>query len=202
MFANPPFPRPKESTGEYRDSTSDYSKPAETSSQKAETPLPRNDFRNDKDGFSDLPFDEETITKNRRGRNAYMEAREAVELEQKERKGAREALGKELREKCRPEIDEYIDCCVGRIFTMFACRPEALKMRVCLKKLEKPEFIEQRMTELLKKREESGESVVNNADGRTRERRALYNRAILPTVDDATEFTIRNHEPGAPKPAS
>jgi hypothetical protein len=36
----------------------------------------------------------------------YLEAREAVELEQKEVKAAREQLGREIREACRPEIDE------------------------------------------------------------------------------------------------
>merc|ERR1711907_389327 len=98
-------------------------------------------------------------------------------------KAAKEQLGREIREICRPEIDEYVDCCVGRFWTMMACKPEALRMRRCMKKHEgNPEYVDRRMTEILAQREKNGESVVNNADGRTRERRALYNRAILPQV--------------------
>jgi len=194
---NPPFPKEKNAK--------------EGASGKAEYPAVEPGSKPDPQvqgvgspagAFSDLPADAATIEQNRNQRSAYLEAREAVELEQKERKAAKEQLGKEIREICRPEIDEYVDCCVGRFWTIMVCKPEALRMRRCMKKQETPEYVERRMAEILASREASGESVVNNMDGRTRERRALYNRAILPKVDDAQEFTIRNDEPGAPKAAS
>merc|ERR1719329_920367 len=110
-----------------------------------------------------------------------MEAREAAELEEKERKAAKQVLGKEIREMCRPEIDEYVDCCVGRLWTIMACKREALLMRRCMKNIETPEFVEKRMREIMAEREAAGESIVNNyGKGATRERRALYNKAILP----------------------
>ena len=38
-------------------------------------------------------------------------------------------VGKEIRAKCVPEIDEYADCIVGRTFTMLQCKPAAITMR-------------------------------------------------------------------------
>merc|ERR1712176_1242293 len=96
---------------------------------------------------------------------------------------------------CRPEIDEYIDCCVGRLFSVLACKPKALMMRRCMKKIETPEWVERRTAEVLAQREASGQSFVNNATtGVTRERRAMYNRSILPTVEDPSEFIIDNQQ--------
>lgn len=70
---------------------------------------------------------------------------------------------------------------MGRIFTVLACRKPAMRMRRCLLKVETPEFVARRTEELLRQREASGSSVLNNAEkGATRQRRAQYNRAILP----------------------
>mmetsp|Transcript_35181 Transcript_35181/g.101096 ORF Transcript_35181/g.101096 Transcript_35181/m.101096 type:complete len:189 (-) Transcript_35181:47-613(-) len=145
---------------------------------------------------ADLPIDQETIAKNRNNRIPYLEAREAVELEQKELKAVRETLGREIREICRPEIDEYIDCCVGRLFTVFQCKPHSLRMRRCMNKVETPEWVEQRTKEVMVERESTGSSLVNNAaKGTTRERRAMYNKAILPEVEDPAEMQIRKPKP-------
>merc|ERR1712139_397401 len=95
------------------------------------------------------PMDAATIEQNRNRRNPYLEAREAVELEQKERKAAKEQLGREVREICRPEIDEYVDCCVGRLFSIFQCKPHSLRMRRCMNKVETPEWVERRTAEVL-----------------------------------------------------
>ena len=149
--------------------------------------------------LDDLPVDMDTVDKNRNRRIPYLEAREAVELEQKELKAVREQIGREIREVCRPEIDEYIDCCVGRVWTMMQCKKYALLMRRCMRKVETPEFVERRTAELLKEREEQGKSIVNNmGKGATRERRALYNRAILPEVDNPIDFQIKKPA-GSPK---
>jgi len=145
----------------------------------------------------ELPLDKETIDKNRDNRVPYLEAREAVELENKEMKAVREQLGKEIREICRPEIDEYVDCCVGRIFTVFRCKPKAFIMRRCMRQVETPEWIEKRQSEILAEREAKGLSLVNNTgSGQTRERRALYNKAFLPQVDDPNEFLLKGKKMG------
>jgi len=157
-----------------------------------EGPVPEHDKGQQ---FDNLPVDAEQVEKNRNGRVAYLEAREAVELERKELGAARETLAKEIREMCRPEIDDYIDCCVGRVFSMMACKPHAVKMRLCIKKIETPEFIERRISEILSSRDDTGESLVNNArKGSTRERRALYNRAILPNLADSDDIGIRTRQ--------
>eukprot|EP00928_Gymnodinium_smaydae_P046473 TRINITY_DN30968_c0_g1_i1.p1 TRINITY_DN30968_c0_g1~~TRINITY_DN30968_c0_g1_i1.p1 ORF type:complete len:193 (+),score=37.52 TRINITY_DN30968_c0_g1_i1:61-639(+) len=141
---------------------------------------------------TDLPVDRDTVDKNRNGRVAYLESREAVALEEKELKAVREEIGREVREACRPEIDDYVDCCVGRVFSMMQCKKPALIMRRCMRQIETPEFVERRTRELLKQREEKGMSFLNNSGkGATRERRALYNRAILPQVDDPTDINIK-----------
>jgi len=146
----------------------------------------------------DLPADAETIEKNRHSRIPYLEAREAVELEQKEIKEVRAQLGREVRDICRPEIDEYVDCCVGRLFSIFQCKPHSLRMRRCMNKVETPEWVERRTAELLAEREANGQSLVNNTGkGATRERRAMYNNAILGKVDDPAEVMIR--KPGQAK---
>eukprot|EP00811_Abedinium_folium_P013082 NODE_22153_length_720_cov_4.853288.p1 GENE.NODE_22153_length_720_cov_4.853288~~NODE_22153_length_720_cov_4.853288.p1 ORF type:complete len:200 (+),score=34.13 NODE_22153_length_720_cov_4.853288:89-601(+) len=138
---------------------------------------------------ADLPFDIETVNNNRVGRVAYLEAREAVTLQQEEEKACKEIIGAEVREVCRPEIDEYVDCCVGRIFTINACKPHSLRMRRCLKRVETPQFVERRIKELLAEREANGTSILNNtAKGASRERRALYNSAILPMVNDPSDI--------------
>eukprot|EP00747_Dinoflagellata_sp_TGD_P182415 gnl/TRDRNA2_/TRDRNA2_36660_c0_seq1.p1 gnl/TRDRNA2_/TRDRNA2_36660_c0~~gnl/TRDRNA2_/TRDRNA2_36660_c0_seq1.p1 ORF type:complete len:195 (-),score=44.18 gnl/TRDRNA2_/TRDRNA2_36660_c0_seq1:145-729(-) len=148
-------------------------------------------------GLHDLPVDQETVGKNRASRVPYLEAREAVELEQKEVKAARAELGREIREACRPEIDEYIDCCVGRIWTMMACKPKAIAMRRCMKKIETPEYVDKRLEEIMRERESAGTSVVNNVrKGATRERRALYNKAINAEVDDPTDLMINSPDSG------
>eukprot|EP00439_Symbiodinium_sp_Y106_P006663 s6973_g1.t1 len=119
----------------------------------------------------------------RNSRIPYLEAREAVELEQKELKTVREQIGAEIRAACQPEIDDYVDCCVGRVFTILKCKREALIMRKCLTKIETPEYVAKRTAELMAERENQGASLVNNAaKGATRQRRAQYNRAILPEV--------------------
>merc|ERR1719491_1548169 len=171
----------------------------------ADAPFPRKKEESVKPGaeriVAELPLDEETIRKNRNNRIPYLEAREAVELEQKELKAVREHLGKDIREQCRPEIDEYIDCCVGRIWTMFQCKPHATRMRRCMAKIETPEWVERRTKELLVEREANGESLVNNqAKGSTRERRSMYNKAILPESEDPSEFMLRKPKAEVRKP--
>mmetsp|Transcript_21329 Transcript_21329/g.63650 ORF Transcript_21329/g.63650 Transcript_21329/m.63650 type:complete len:182 (-) Transcript_21329:40-585(-) len=139
-----------------------------------------------------LPVDQETVDKNRNARLPYFEAREASMLEQKELAAVHESIGKEVREMCRPEIDEYVDCCVGRMFSFIMCKRQAIVMRRCISKIETPEYIDRRVKELLKEREKSGQSLINNRGaGTTRERRAMYNKAIAPETEDPLELMLK-----------
>mmetsp|Transcript_74993 Transcript_74993/g.139943 ORF Transcript_74993/g.139943 Transcript_74993/m.139943 type:complete len:193 (-) Transcript_74993:136-714(-) len=141
--------------------------------------------------LEDLPFDEAFIRENTSKRNPYLEAREAAELELKEYKAARAQLGDEIREICKPEVDAYFDCCVGRVFTIFQCKPVALKMQRCIRKMETPEYVERRLKEIMVERERTGDSIINNGGGVTRERRALYNMAVAPKAEDAADLFVK-----------
>nr|ABV22354.1 conserved hypothetical protein [Noctiluca scintillans] len=186
FFVDPPFKPTKEVPSDKMEAS-----PApEVSSKAAEVPQ--------KPVLDDLPVDLETVDKMRNSRVPYLEAREAVELEQKEYKAARDVLGAEIRELCRPEIDEYVDCCVGRLWSIWTCKPKAFQMSRCIKRHEEPEFVDRRMKEIMSEREARGESILNNTSkGATRERRALYNRAIASSVDDPNELLIKSSVPPA-----
>ena len=91
--------------------------------------------------------------------------REATQIEMKELKEAQFQLGNELREKCRPEIDSYVECCTDRVFSMFkACKQPAIDMRKCLKKVETKEYVDRRTREILEERLANGTSLVRATD--------------------------------------
>eukprot|EP00386_Alphamonas_edax_P012884 GDKI01039971.1.p1 GENE.GDKI01039971.1~~GDKI01039971.1.p1 ORF type:complete len:174 (+),score=49.50 GDKI01039971.1:49-570(+) len=102
----------------------------------------------------------------------YFEIREAVELEQKEIKEAKKLLGTEIRAKCSAEIDDYMDCVVDRFWTILECKKAAHVMRACFLKYETPEFVDKRTKEIMKEREEAGESLMRRVE------RAKFNRFV------------------------
>jgi len=126
------------------------------------------------------PIPIEVIHQKTEMRIPYFEARESMELEQKEIKAVRAKIGEELREHCRPEIDEYVDCMVGRIWTVLRCKPHAREMRRCLQRIETPEFVEKRMGELLEERERNGTSLLKTKE------RAKYNKCYWEGRDAQT----------------
>jgi len=145
-----------------------------SSSSKAE-PIPEQKQRP-----HESPIPIEIVQQKTDMRIPYFEARESMELEQKEIKAVRAKIGEELREHCRPEIDEYVDCMVGRIWTVLRCKPHAKEMRRCLKKIETPEYVEKRMTELLEERERKGTSLLKTKD------RTKYNKCYWDGRDAQT----------------
>mmetsp|Transcript_21123 Transcript_21123/g.18037 ORF Transcript_21123/g.18037 Transcript_21123/m.18037 type:complete len:214 (-) Transcript_21123:60-701(-) len=104
-------------------------------------------------------FTQEQLRENRMRRIPYAEVREAVMLERAEEAEVTKIIGAEIRAKCRPEIDEYVDCVTDRYLSLLKCKPIAWKMRRCVKKYETSDFVANRMRELMAQREEAGTSI-------------------------------------------
>ncbi|CRG93247.1 conserved Plasmodium protein, unknown function [Plasmodium gallinaceum] len=112
------------------------------------------------------------IENNRKNRNPYFEIKESTLIEQKEKKEAQKILALELRDKCRAEIDEYVECSVGRLWTILKCKDLMVKMRKCLKKYENLEYVKFREKQILEERKKNGTSLLRSDE------RARYNRFV------------------------
>lgn len=123
-----------------------------------------------------------------RRRVEYFEAKQATHYEKKENDAIRAQIGKEIRDKCRPELDDYYDCMCERTFTFIACRSYAAAVHKCIAKYEKPEVMKARWEEVAREREALGLSRIN------RRQRKYYNKYIsdldgsgwLPAKTEAT----------------
>ena len=100
--------------------------------------------------------DEEAARRYRDARPMYTEARERMLFEKQEVKRADELITGEIRDHCRPEIEEYIDCTTGRFFSIVKCRDLADQMRNCLKKYKVDIDIEKKRAEIIAAFEKSG----------------------------------------------
>lgn len=78
----------------------------------------------------------EKLQEGRHQRIPYLEMREVEVQKMSEESIARQIVGKEIRDLCRPEIDEYVDCVTDRMFSILTCKPLALRMRKCVAKYE------------------------------------------------------------------
>ncbi|EPR64855.1 putative CHCH domain protein [Toxoplasma gondii TgCatPRC2] len=112
------------------------------------------------------------IHQSTRRRIEYFEAKQATHYEKKENDAIRKQIGKEIRDKCRPELDEYYDCMCDRTFTFIACRRYAEAVQKCVKKYEEPEAMNKRWEEVAQEREALGLSRIN------RRQRKYYNKYI------------------------
>lgn len=114
------------------------------------------------------------IEENRKKRNSFFEIKESTLVEQKEHKEVQKILAHEMRDKCRAEIDEYVDCTVGRLWTVLKCKELMKKMRACLKKYENLEYVKFREKQIMEERKKNGTSIMRSDE------RAKYNRFINP----------------------
>ena len=78
----------------------------------------------------------EKLSEGRNARIPYFEMREVEVQKMSEESIAKQIVGKEIRDLCRPEIDEYIDCVTDRVLSVLKCKPLSLKMRKCMAKYE------------------------------------------------------------------
>lgn len=117
------------------------------------------------------------IEDNRKKRNPFFEIKESTLIEQKEQKEVQKILALEMRDKCRAEIDEYVDCTVGRLWTVLKCKELMKNMRACLKKYENLEYVKFREKQIMEERKKNGTSIMRSDE------RAKYNRFINPDKD-------------------
>ena len=101
--------------------------------------------------------DPDSVRKYRDARPVYTEGRERAVFEQQERKRADQQITGEIREHCRPEIEEYIDCTTGKFLGVVRCRDLSMRMRSCLKKYKLGIDIEERRAEIIREFENQGE---------------------------------------------
>ncbi|PHJ24903.1 chch domain protein, partial [Cystoisospora suis] len=117
-------------------------------------------------------LDPELIHERTGRRVEYFEAKVATQYEKKEREAIRKIVGREIREKCRPELDDYYDCMCDRTVTFLACRGYAAAVQKCVKKYENSATLPDRWQEIAREREALGLSLVK------RQQRKIYNKYI------------------------
>eukprot|EP00922_Rhytidocystis_sp_ex-Travisia-forbesii_P034259 GHVS01050881.1.p1 GENE.GHVS01050881.1~~GHVS01050881.1.p1 ORF type:complete len:212 (-),score=36.78 GHVS01050881.1:293-928(-) len=117
-------------------------------------------------------LDEKTIESMTNKRNPYIEIREYSWVEEKERKAVRHLVGKEIRDKCRPEFDEYHDCVQGCFMSVSKCEPMYDDVKRCLNQYQNNQQLLIREAEMISQREHSGTGLLKM------KQRAKYNRFI------------------------
>ena len=103
------------------------------------------------------PPEPDEIRKVRSSRPASTEGREAALFQQQEIKRADQQLTRELRDNCRPEIEDYVECTQERVFSVMACKALAMKMRRCLVKYKTGTDVVTRRSEILEEMQKNGE---------------------------------------------
>ena len=118
----------------------------------------------------------EKLQEARQQRIPYFEMRE-VEVQKMSEEGiAKQIVGKEIRDLCRPEIDEYVDCLTDRMFTVLKCKPLALRMRRCVAKYElHTGYASSRINEILEERKTENKDTPADPNYR-----AQFNKCYVP----------------------
>lgn len=126
-------------------------------------------------GVSEIPA--EKLQQGRQQRIPYFEMRE-VEVQKMSEEGiARQIVGKEIRDLCRPEIDEYVDCITDRMFTVLKCKPLALRMRRCVAKYELHSgYASNRIGDILEERQTENKDTPADPNYR-----AQFNKCYVPS---------------------
>jgi COX assembly protein 1 len=127
---------------------------------------------------SEIPA--EKLQEGRNQRIPYFEMRE-VEVQKMSEEGiARQMVGKEIRDLCRPEIDEYVDCLTDRMFTVLKCKPLALRMRRCVAKYElHTGYASNRINEILNDRQDENKDTPADPNYRSQ-----FNKCYVPNDYD------------------
>ncbi|UKK01117.2 hypothetical protein MACK_001930 [Theileria orientalis] len=90
---------------------------------------------------------------------SYLEFRESEYKVSKERKEVIKDIAASIRDKCRPEIDEYVNCCTEKNFILLNCKDQSRELHKCIRLYQKdatsPEAIRKVMEERYKKGESS-----------------------------------------------
>ena len=104
-------------------------------------------------------YSPEMAEKVRNSRNPLSELREAQVFQQEEDRRAENIVKEEVSNKCRPEIDDYVDCTTGRSFSIIVCKDLAMRMRRCLIKHKTAINLTDRKAELVEELIAKGETL-------------------------------------------
>ena len=122
----------------------------------------------------------EKLQEGRHARIPYLEMREVEVQKMSEESIARQIVGKEIRDLCRPEIDEYIDCVTDRMFSILTCKPLALRMRKCVAKYElHTGYASQRIEQVLQERQVENQDTPADVNYRSQ-----FNKCYVPKEYD------------------
>jgi COX assembly protein 1 len=122
----------------------------------------------------------EKLQEGRNARIPYLEMREVEVQKMSEESIARQIVGKEIRDLCRPEIDEYIDCVTDRMFSILTCKPLALRMRKCVAKYElHTGYASQRIEQVLQERQVENQDTPADVNYRSQ-----FNKCYVPNEYD------------------
>ncbi len=120
------------------------------------------------------------LKEGREQRIPYLEMREVEVHKSSEETIAKQIVGKEIRDLCRPEIDEYIDCVTDRMFTILTCKPLSLRMRKCVAKYEVHSgYASQRIEQVLSERQTENENTPADVNYRSQ-----FNKCYVPAEFD------------------
>ncbi|KYO01429.1 hypothetical protein PGSY75_0729600 [Plasmodium gaboni] len=116
----------------------------------------KNNYDEEKKEEFEKSLPKDFIENNRNKRIPYFEIKESTQL----------------RNKCRAEIDEFVECSVGRMWTILKCKDLMISMRKCLKKYENLEYVKFREKQIIEERKKNGTSLYRSDE------RARYNRFV------------------------
>ena len=128
-------------------------------------------------GYENTP---EMAEKVRNSRNPLAELREAQAFLLQDVKRADQIITRGIRDQCRPEIDDYVDCTTGRTLSVIVCRDLAMKMRRCLIKYKTAINIEEKRNEIVDELVKKGETL-------DRDMLSRRNNMFKPTSNDNRE---------------
>lgn len=91
---------------------------------------------------------------------SYLEFREADYKLAKERKEVVNIIGSRIRELCRAEIDDYVNCYGECIVSLLQCRKEAATMKQCVRRYQEEMITPESLHKLMEERLRTGESFI------------------------------------------
>ena len=117
------------------------------------------------------------VENNKRMRQPYLEAREVVAVEKKERQAIDRQIQKESHNICSVEWESVEDCHTENQHSWFVyqkCRAQVQTLNRCLRRLGDREFVQKRRSEIAKQRILNGQSHLRMAE------RSSYNNLCVP----------------------
>nr|PVC52209.1 hypothetical protein MACL_00000961 [Theileria orientalis] len=89
---------------------------------------------------------------------SYLEFRESEYKVSKERKEAIKDIAASIRDKCRAEIDEYVNCCTEKNFIIFNCKNQSKDLHKCIRIYQRDATSPEAIRKVMEQRYRKGDS--------------------------------------------